>query len=128
MFGAASLLFAASFAGLLPKHTTKEEPPLEKMTVAEADEAPQPEFKLIQLGEFRRDQFLIDQRSGRIWRIVCSGEVSEADCKGMNIWEEMYVMGVTPPSSFATVSYRLHLEEQTEQESKKATATSKKKQ
>ena len=64
------------------------------------------DFQLVQLGEFRRDQFLIDRSSGRVWQSVCSGEVSGPDCKGMLIWDEMYVDGVTPGDSAAAMVYR----------------------
>lgn len=62
-------------------------------------------YDVVQLGQYRRDQFLIDRRSGRIWQSVCSGEVSGPDCKGMQVWEEMFVSGVTPASSPAARAY-----------------------
>jgi hypothetical protein len=63
------------------------------------------EYHLVQLGEMRRDQFLIDKKSGRIWENICLGEVDGSDCKGLGIWEEMYVRGVTPST---TRAFRLH--------------------
>jgi hypothetical protein len=70
------------------------------------------EFQVVQLGEFRRDQFLLDRRSGRIWHSVCSGEVSGPDCKGMLIWDEMYVANLSEVLSPVSQAYRTHLVEQ----------------
>jgi hypothetical protein len=64
-------------------------------------------FQMIQLGEFRRDQFLVNRDSGRVWQSVCAGKASGADCDGMLIWQEMYVDGVTPDISSAAFNYRV---------------------
>lgn len=74
--------------------------------LVEAAPATKQGFQLIQLGEMRRDQFLVDRDSGRIWQSVCSGKVSGAECGGMEIWDEMYVDGVTPQISSAALNYR----------------------
>jgi hypothetical protein len=80
----------------------------EQQTRAYPTEAsPKHDFQLIQLGQFRRDQFLVDKASGRVWQSVCSGNVNGADCDGMLIWDEMYVDGITPSSSTAAVVYRM---------------------
>jgi hypothetical protein len=67
------------------------------------------DFQLTQLGEFRRDQFLVDKSTGRVWQSVCTGDVSGPDCKGMLIWDEMYVDGVTPSDSATAIVYRQFL-------------------
>ena len=67
-------------------------PPLEQ-----AQSSLERRFQLTQLGEFRRDQFLLDQDTGRIWHPVCIGTVSGTDCQGVVAWEEM---SVTPPPIF----------------------------
>jgi len=53
----------------------------------------------------RRDQFLVDQKTGRIWQSACMGNVSGADCTGMVIWQEMYVDGITPSDSDVTTTF-----------------------
>ena len=58
-------------------------------------------FQLVQLGEFRRDQFLLDTDSGRVWESVCSGNIKDGDCDGMMVWSEMCVAGVVPRSKQA---------------------------
>lgn len=128
LLGAASLLLAASVAGILPSQSRTGEPQPQKEATATSDQPSPSEFALVQLGEFRRDQFLIDRRFGRVWGKVCSGEVSGPNCKGMEMWDEMFVRGVTPPSSLAALEYRLHLQEQLDGESKKAKPTTKGKQ
>lgn len=58
-------------------------------------------FQLVQLSDMRRDQFLIDTESGRIWESVCSGKATGADCDGVMLWREMLVEGLNwkAPSS-----------------------------
>ena len=65
-------------------------------------------FELVQLGDFRRDQFLFDRKTGRIWQSICSGDTSGPDCNGLLIWKEMFVAGVTPVDSDATNEYLTH--------------------
>jgi hypothetical protein len=95
----------------------KPEPP----PVAVATPVPQPaaaDFHLVQLGTMRRDQFLVDRRSGRVWRSVCltsgaamtGGVTRGPDCNGLEMWEEMYVDGVTPPESAAAWEYTAYLQ------------------
>lgn len=57
------------------------------------------EFQLIQLGEMRRDQFLLDKKTGRVWTEVCTGQVSGPDCKGQLFWQEMQVEGLSSTSN-----------------------------
>jgi len=73
---------------------------------------PEHNFQLVQLGEMRRDQFLYDKRTGRIWNSVCTGQVSGANCSGMLVWQEMYVDGITPPTSQASLYYQLQTQAQ----------------
>ena len=68
------------------------------------------DFQLVQLGDFRRDQFLVDKSTGRVWQSICSGPTSGPDCNGMLIWDEMYVGGgVTPSDSGAALAYLRHV-------------------
>lgn len=46
-------------------------------------------FQLLQLGEYRRDQYLLDTQTGKVWVSVCWGTVSGADCSGSLVWEEV---------------------------------------
>lgn len=43
-------------------------------------ESPGGRFQLVQLGEMRRDQFLLDAETGRIWRASCIQRGSGTDC------------------------------------------------
>ena len=65
--------------------------------VAEINETPPAKrgFQLVQLGDFRRDHFLVDADTGRVWQSVCSGDVKNGDCDGTMIWLEMCVEGTT---------------------------------
>ena len=63
------------------------------------------DFQLIQLGNFRRDQFLVDKTTGRVWVSTCTGEVAGPDCQGILTWDEMYVDGITPSDSTAARVY-----------------------
>ena len=68
------------------------------------------DVQLVQLSDFRRDQFLVDKSTGRVWTNVCSGPTSGPDCNGMLIWQEMYVDGgITPGDSGAAFAYNLHI-------------------
>jgi hypothetical protein len=68
----------------------------------------QHDFQLVQLGQMRRDQFLIDRRTGRIWVSVCSGKNNGPDCMGMMIWDEMYVRDFTPNDSPVAIDFFAH--------------------
>ena len=48
-------------------------------------------FKIIQLGNLRRDQFLLDTEAGKIWRSVCIGK-GGPDC--VNAWQQETVIGL----------------------------------
>lgn len=47
------------------------------------------DYQLIQLSEYRRDQFLIDKKTGRVWEVVCVGGGKNGGCDGELIWREM---------------------------------------
>jgi hypothetical protein len=66
----------------------------------------------VQLGQFRRDQFLVDRETGRVWSNVClsKAQTPSPNCDGLMIWEEMYVSGVTPPDSPATTAFQAQLQ------------------
>ncbi|MDE2337172.1 MAG: hypothetical protein KGL10_07660 [Alphaproteobacteria bacterium] len=63
-------------------------------------------FELAQLGTFRADQFLLDKSTGRIWQSVCAGTPEVGECKGMMVWQEMFVGGITPQGSPATSEFQ----------------------
>lgn len=71
------------------------------------------EFELIQLGEMRRDQFLLDKKTGRIWTEVCTGKVSGPDCNGQLNWQEMQVDGLPSTSESASIFSDLPTQPQT---------------
>ena len=56
---------------------------------------PTTNFEVVQLGTMRMDQYLLDKTGGRIWRLVCMGGSSGAECKGRVLWDEMFVASHT---------------------------------
>ena len=83
----AMLWAAASSAGnpsaaLSPSKAPLEAPPTSALG-----------FELVQLGEFRRDHYLVNRDTGAIWNRVCSGEAKDDGCDGPLIWQEMCVEG-----------------------------------
>lgn len=65
------------------------------------------DYELVQLGEMRRDQYLIDKKTGRNWVNVCTGEVKGADCVGDTVWEERLVVDL---NGFTYEEYRDYLD------------------
>jgi hypothetical protein len=110
MFGVAALIFASSNAGLIPRRTETTIQPIGYNVDVHESRTPVPDFHLVQLGTFRRDQFLVDNRTGRVWTSICMGKTSGADCSGSLMWEEMYVDGITPEDSLATFMYHRYLQ------------------
>lgn len=53
-------------------------------------------FQLIQLGTFRRDQFLLDTQTGKIWGRVCVKTVGD-EC-AQTVWSLDAVEGITMSS------------------------------
>jgi hypothetical protein len=49
------------------------------------------DYQIIQLGQMRADQFLIDKKTGCVWTAVCRGEVKGSQCHGEIIWQKMWV-------------------------------------
>jgi|SRR6185312_5257293 len=81
-----------------------------------ADQSPSHEdheFQLIQLGEMRRDQFLLDKKTGRVWTEVCTGQIVGPDCKGQLVWQEMQVEGLPSVSNPASIFSGLPTQPQT---------------
>ena len=72
------------------------------------------DFQVVQLGTFRRDQFLLDKRTGRVWHSTCvsKAQTPSVDCSGVQIWDEMYVSGITPSDSPAALEFRAQLQNQ----------------
>ena len=97
--GLAALIAAASPFFRVAPALPSAPAPASKSGILEHD------FQLVQLGEFRRDQFLVDKRTGRVWQSICTGEAAGPDCKGMLIWDEMYVTGETPSSTSVSGRY-----------------------
>ncbi len=109
LLGVAAIIAAGAY--LTRSANTPAAPP--QSVVAQPPAAfPEHSFQLVQLGEMRRDQFLYDKRTGRIWNSVCTGQVSGANCSGMLVWQEMYVDGVTPPTSPVALYYQLQAQAQ----------------
>ena len=57
-------------------------------------------FQLVQLSAMRRDQYLIDTQTGRIWNNVCA-ELKGEECV-QNVWQEMHVSKLAVPKSKTT--------------------------
>lgn len=64
-------------------------------------------FTLIQLGDARRDQFLLNRGTGQIWENVCSFDNDVTPkrtndpyhCPGVNAWSPVPVLGISPADS-----------------------------
>lgn len=71
----------------------------------------QNDFQLIQLGEFRRDQFLLNKKTGQIWRSVCavSDTKNPTDC-AYNAWIKADVEDINIKKS-EIYAWADHLEE-----------------
>lgn len=49
-------------------------------------------FQLIQLSEYRRDQYMIDTATGRVWEPVCSGTLNASSiCEGTVRFREVAI-------------------------------------
>jgi hypothetical protein len=81
-------------------------------TMASGDEH---NYKLIQLGDMRRDQFLLDEKTGRVWGKTCYGEVEGVDCKGTLFWQEMDVPGINDLTLIDFVQKQIRLSQLAEQ-------------
>ncbi|HEU0277127.1 MAG TPA: hypothetical protein VFQ95_04840 [Rhodanobacteraceae bacterium] len=66
--------------------------------------APTHDFELVQLGEMRRDQFLLDKTTGHVWTAVCDGNANGADCSGNMVWTPMSIQGI-PEIGAKTYTY-----------------------
>lgn len=62
---AAALLSASLWMSALADEPVKVKPPQQKTLASENGR-----FVLGQISEFRRDQFLLDTKTGRVWRVV----------------------------------------------------------
>lgn len=51
-------------------------------------------YQLVQISQARRDQFLVDTQTGRVWNVVCSK--FEGDECTFNYFQEMYVENLSP--------------------------------
>ncbi len=50
-------------------------------------------FRLVQLGDFARYQYLYEPKSGRIWKMVCTETDDDGDCVSTG-WVKMKVEGI----------------------------------
>jgi len=46
-------------------------------------------YQFVQVSEFRRDQYLIDTETGRVWQMVCA-EANKSECT-QSILQEIFV-------------------------------------
>ena len=106
LIGIAALILALEPARLFPGSVDLPSEPIEDEP-QEPTGQPDSDYRLVQLGEYRRDQFLLDQSTGRIWVRVCSGELTDEGrrCDGMMIWDESYIRNITPLDSPAGDAY-----------------------
>jgi hypothetical protein len=102
---AAAALFLRMYK--LPERATAE-------STRSVEVAPSHNYELIQLGTFRRDQFLVDRSTGRVWHSVCMSQAQSPspDCAGELFWAEMYVDGVTPNNTAAAAVFQQALHSQ----------------
>ena len=49
-------------------------------------------FRVVQISEFRRDQFLIDTETGRLWARVCTN--GDPNAEGYCYWKPEDVLGI----------------------------------
>lgn len=52
-------------------------------------------FQIVQISEFRQDQFLIDSQTGRLWRAVCAAPGDGLNQCRYTIWEPQDIIGIT---------------------------------
>jgi hypothetical protein len=62
---------------------------------AQGNRTPSGRFQLIQLSDMRRDQFLLDSQTGKVWQRVCMSEGPTANDCGTDAWTPMDVEGIT---------------------------------
>lgn len=80
------------------------------------------EYQLIQLGEYRRDQYLLDKKTGRTWVSVCTGESKNGDCTADIMWQERLAIGLngyTHDDYFKYLEYLASIEKQPSKEKTK---------
>lgn len=65
------------------------------------------DYQMVQLGDMRRDQFLIDKETGRIWVKTCitSDTKPSIDCDGATMWVEQNVVGINGYSFSDYIDY-----------------------
>ena len=51
-------------------------------------------FQLVQLGSMRRDQFLLDTHTGKIWRSVCYLPSDTSDDCSVDAWDPADIIGI----------------------------------
>jgi hypothetical protein len=51
-------------------------------------------FKLMQISDFRRDQYLLDSATGRLWVKVCSDVGKDGMCAGVSYWQRELVQNI----------------------------------
>lgn len=58
-------------------------------------------YQLVQLGQMRRDQYLLDTATGRLWTVVCGAGAHGVDCE-YAYWSEADVLGLNVTLEQAT--------------------------
>ncbi len=55
-------------------------------------------FQIVQISDFRRDQFLIDTNTGRLWTQTCAkpSKPTPAEC-GLYVWQEEMIDDISVP-------------------------------
>jgi len=77
------------------------------------------EYQLVQLGEMRRDQYLLDKKTGRNWISICTGKSNGPDCDGSIVWEERLIVGLNGYSEEDFMRYMQYLESLKQKKTKK---------
>jgi hypothetical protein len=79
-------IFAKSFVD--KRHPEKTD------NIIKPQKEPKHEFQLVQLGSARRDHFLLDKKTGRVWERVCDGKIEDngLKCNGRIVWDQMIVL------------------------------------
>ncbi|MGZ3694126.1 MAG: hypothetical protein ACXWQO_07985 [Bdellovibrionota bacterium] len=52
-------------------------------------------FQLIQLGDYHKDQFLLDTDTGKFWKPVCTKADAAGNCTGTMIWQLQVIEEIT---------------------------------
>lgn len=65
------------------------------------------DYQLVQLGDSRKDQYLLDKRTGRTWSSVCVGGSQGFNCDGEMLWDEQLVIGL---NGYSRADFRAYMD------------------